>query len=122
MNRSPIIPFVMIMVFGIVLVFGLSLKGLGDAKEMAKEAENGGSEESSEQASASPEEIYQQNCISCHGENYEGGMGPALTGVADKYSAEEIKDIIQNGTSNGMPGGLVAEENLDGMVEWLSGL
>lgn len=32
MNRNPLIPFFIIMAFGIVLTFVLSFKGLGDAK------------------------------------------------------------------------------------------
>ena len=45
MKRNPVIPFVIIMVFGIGLMFLLSFKGLGDAKEIAKEKENGGKTE-----------------------------------------------------------------------------
>jgi cytochrome c550 len=41
MNRNPLIPFFIIMAFGIVLTFVLSFKGLGDAKEMAKEKKGG---------------------------------------------------------------------------------
>lgn len=37
MNRNPIIPFLLIMVFGIGLVFFLSLKGLNDSEQAAKE-------------------------------------------------------------------------------------
>ena len=119
MNRSPIGPYIMIMVFGIVLVFGLSLKGLSDADEKA----NGGKEEDTEVVVSSTEEMYTEyTCISCHGENYEGGMAPALKGVGKKLSEDEIKEIIQNGTDGGMPGGLVPEENLDEMAKWLAGL
>ena len=33
MNRNPVMPFIIIMVFGIGLMFLLSFKGLGDAKK-----------------------------------------------------------------------------------------
>jgi cytochrome c550 len=121
MKRSAIVPFVAIMVFGIVLMFALSFKGLGDAKQVADEKKNGGKEEKTEQTAGKPEDIYKASCISCHGENYEGGMGPALTGVGDKKSADEIKDILKNG-KGAMPGGLVPDDKLDDMTKWLSEL
>ena len=48
-------------------------------------------------------------------------MGPALTGVGDRRSADEIKDIIING-KNSMPGGLVKEDQAENMVKFLQGL
>ncbi|RIW37569.1 cytochrome c [Bacillus salacetis] len=128
MNRNPIIPFILIMVFGIGLVFFMSLEGMNNSKEMAEEhgeqgaegeAEGGGTAEGGE---FDPEGHYQQACISCHGENYEGGVGPALTGVGDRYSKEEIVEILQNGKGGGMPAGLVPPENQDAMAEWLMSL
>ena len=121
MKRNPVIPFVIIMVFGIGLMFLLSFKGLGDAKQIAKDQENAGKTEETANASAKPEDIYKQNCISCHGDAYQGGVGPALKGVGDRRSADEIKNIIMNG-KNTMPGGLVKEDQADGMVKFLQGL
>ncbi|USK69240.1 cytochrome c550 [Peribacillus asahii] len=122
MKRNPVVPFIVIMVFGIGLMFMLSFKGLSDSKQMAKEQENGGkTEESTENAAATPEDIYKQNCISCHGDAYQGGVGPALTGVGDRLSADEIKNTLTNG-KGAMPPGLVQEDQLDGMTEFLQGL
>ncbi len=117
MNRNPLIPFLLIAVLGIGLMFLLSFKGIGDHEELA----SGGEEEpkTEDVANATPEEIYQQNCISCHGENYEGGAGPALTGVGEKLGVDEIKTTIQQGRGI-MPGGLVPDEKLDEMAEWVS--
>ena len=53
MNRNPIIPFVLIMVFGVVAMFLVSFKGLGDMEELAKEQEGGGAE-TEETAAATP--------------------------------------------------------------------
>ena len=44
MNRNPVIPYILIFVFGIGLMFLLSFKGLGDMDELAKEKEGGGTE------------------------------------------------------------------------------
>ncbi|MEW5551907.1 cytochrome c550 [Peribacillus frigoritolerans] len=121
MNRNPVMPFIIIMVFGIGLMFLLSFKGLGDAKDLAKEKEGGEKTEETESASASPEDIYKQNCISCHGDAYQGGVGPALKGVGDRLSVDEVKDVITNGRGS-MPPGLVEEQNIDAMAEYIHGL
>ncbi|SIQ26837.1 cytochrome c550 [Peribacillus simplex] len=121
MNRNAVMPFIIIMVFGIGLMFLLSFKGLGDAKDLAKEKEGGEKTEETENASASPEDIYKQNCISCHGDAYQGGVGPALKGVGDRLSVDEVKEVITNGRG-AMPPGLVEEQNIDAMAEYIHGL
>ncbi|WP_144526684.1 cytochrome c550 [Peribacillus simplex] len=121
MNRNPVMPFIIIMVFGIGLMFLLSFKGLGDAKDLAKEKEGGEKTEETENASASPEDIYKQTCISCHGDAYQGGVGPALKGVGDRLSVDEVKNVITNGRG-AMPPGLVEEQNIDAMAEYIHGL
>ncbi|WP_210365963.1 cytochrome c550 [Bacillus sp. REN3] len=117
MNRNPIIPFVLIMVMGIGLMFLLSFKGLGDAKQLADEKKGGG-EKTEETAKANPEEFYQQTCAGCHGNQYEGVSGPALKKVGGKYSKDEIKDILINGKGS-MPPGLASGKEEE-MAEWLS--
>ena len=121
MKRNPVMPFIIIMVFGIGLMFLLSFKGLGDAKDLAKEKEGGEKTEETESASASPEDIYKQNCISCHGNAYQGGVGPALKGVGDRLSVDEVKNVITNGRG-AMPPGLVEEQNIDAMAKYIHGL
>lgn len=118
MNRNPIVPFVVIMVFGIALMFGLSFKGLGDAKDSAKEKAGGGAK--TETASATkPEDIYKSTCITCHGDQYQGVVGPSLKGVGSKLSKDQIKTIITKGRGN-MPPNLVSEDKADAMAEWVS--
>jgi cytochrome c550 len=117
MNRNPVIPYILIFVFGIGLMFLLSFKGLGDMDELAKEKE-GGAE--TEQVVREPEAIA-KSCVSCHGDAYQGGMGPALVGVGDRLSKDEIKEIVVNGKGN-MPGGMVKPEEADAMADWLADL
>jgi cytochrome c550 len=120
MNRSPIIPFVIIMVVGVVVMFLISFKGIGDSKDLAAEL-NGSNEKQTETADANPEDIYNKTCIGCHGEQYQGGAGPGLVGVSDRLSKEEIEDIVVNG-KNAMPKGLVPADQAGEMADWLSGL
>lgn len=119
MNRNPLIPFVLIMVFGIGLTIALSFKGLGDAKDLAEEKKGGTKTEQT--AAANPEDVYKQTCSGCHGVNYEGGVGPALKGVGDRLSVDQIKDVLQNGRGN-MPPGLVPADKAEEMAKWLSEL
>ena len=117
MNRNPIIPFVLIMVFGIGLIFFLSFIGLDNRKEIAQ-----GDQEGTDNAllELSPEQLYQEaGCITCHGTNYSDGSAPSLIGLSEKYSADDIKEILTNGLPGGMPAGLVPNEKLDEMAEWL---
>lgn len=121
MNRNPLIPFLLIAVFGLGLMFFLSLEGIDNAEEMAAEeeqTEEGGGETASG-GEFDPEAHYQASCIGCHGSSYEGGAGPALTGVGDKLSQEEIADVLVNGRG-AMPPGLVPQENAEAMAAWLA--
>lgn len=119
MNRNPIIPFVLIMVIGVVAMFLMSFKGLGVMDEIAAEKENGGAK-TEESASATPEELYQQKgCAGCHGGDYSGGVGPSLKGLP--ISEDEIAEILKNGTQGGMPGGLVPGQEA-AMAEWIKSL
>ena len=70
---------------------------------------------------ANPEDIYKKSCVSCHGDQYQGGVGPALKGVGEKLSTDEIADIVVNG-KNSMPPGLVPADKAGEMAEWLAGL
>ncbi|MBN8250442.1 cytochrome c [Priestia flexa] len=116
MNRNPLIPFLLIALIGIGLMVTFSFNGLNNAEEIAAEKEGGGEED---QASAKPEDLYQQNCIGCHGDQYQGGVGPALKGAGDKLSEEEIADILVNGKGS-MPPGLISAEKAPEMAKWVS--
>jgi len=116
MKRNALIPYFLIMVFGVCLMVALSF--IDNGTETAKE---------DEAVVKTPEEIAAQYCMGCHGSNLEGSPNgtPALKGVGDRLSAEEIKDVLVNGRQGDigvMPGGLVPQESLDAMVEWLTQL
>ncbi|RDI43989.1 cytochrome c550 [Falsibacillus pallidus] len=119
MNRNPVVPFILIMVFGIGLIFFLSVKGLGDSDEVAKEKKGGEKTEQASSGEFDPKAYFQKTCASCHGQNYEGGFGPSLKGVGEKKSKAEIKKIITQGQGK-MPPGLVQPENADQMAAWVS--
>lgn len=70
---------------------------------------------------AEEERLFKQvdrSCIGCHGGNWEGAAGPSFFNLSQKYSKEEILDIIMNGTEI-MPGGLLSEEDSKALADYL---
>ncbi|WP_453993534.1 cytochrome c551 [Bacillus nitroreducens] len=101
---------------GTSLVFALAACGgddnTGDAPA-GDDGDNGGA------AVANAEEIYQQNCAACHGQDLSGGAGPDLTKIGSKFSSDEIADIIEHGQGAMRPGIIEGEEK-DAVASWLS--
>jgi cytochrome c oxidase cbb3-type subunit 3 len=67
-----------------------------------KEVASGMSETKDEKGAT----IYASDCAMCHGEKFEGGIGPSLAGPKFLYGntlADHIR-VIADGTPNGMPG------------------
>ncbi|WP_059171164.1 cytochrome c550 [Bacillus sp. FJAT-27445] len=117
MNRNPIVPFILIMVMGIGLMFLLSFKGLGDMKEVAKGDKEGGEKT---EVAAKPEDLYKdKGCIACHGDQLQGGGGPKLSDVGARLDESQIKDIILNGKGT-MPPGLAKGAEADALAKWLA--
>lgn len=123
MSKNPIVPFLLIFGLGIGLIFFMSLYGLDQKEEITKDAEGDTEEVATDTAEFDPD-VEIGKCISCHGGELEGGMGgaaPALAGTA--LSKDELVDIVQNGvTGTAMPGGLVAEDHLDQMADYILSL
>lgn len=115
MGKNPIVPFLLIFSLGIGLIFFMSLYGLDQKEEIAK-GENGDTEEVADVAEFDAE-VAQGKCITCHGDNLDNGGAPSL--VNTDLSKDELVDIIQNGTDNGMPGGLIPDDQLDDMADYI---
>lgn len=108
----------LLVAFGLILVLTACGGGDGEAPSGEGEGENATTEETGGESSSlasQGEAAYQKSCISCHGANLEGGMGPALKGL--NLSKEEIVDIIKNGKGS-MPGNL-APGNEEAIAEYL---
>lgn len=100
-------------------------EGEADNTENAEETESsddGEEEEDGESASVEAgEEVFQNNCASCHGQDLSGAAGPNLTEVGSNYSQDEITDIVENGTDGGMPAFPdLDDDDLNELTKWLS--
>ena len=93
--------------------------GGGDNAAPAQDSGTAGSTDGATASTADVEKLYQQSCQSCHGANLEGGFGPTLAQVGNKYSAEEIENIILNGQGN-MKGGFLKGEEATAVANWLA--
>lgn len=101
----------MAFIMGTGLAIGLAACGGG--------GDNNNDEGGGETTSAGAEQIYAQNCSSCHGENLEGSNGPKLDNVGSRLSKDEILDMIKNGGS-GMPPNIISGDDADQVADWLA--
>lgn len=67
--------------------------------------------------------IVESQCIGCHASDLNGASGPALLGIGNRLSSEEIAEIITHGKNNGsMPAfeGTLSTDEINQLAEWLS--
>jgi cytochrome c550 len=120
MSKNPVIPYILIFALGLGLIFFMSLYGLEQKEEIAGQDEEGNTEEVASSAEFDAEAVTQGKCIGCHGGDLTGGMGPGLVGTT--LSADDIKDIIQNGKGMMPPQGITDAAELDAMAEYILSL
>lgn len=117
--------WLMAVLLGSVLVLGACGSG-DDAQDDTSVDEGTGTEEATDEGAAggsvdasAAEELYKQNCASCHAQDLSGGVGPELTTIGSKMSAEEIEKIIVDGKGS-MPPGLLTGDDAKLVAEWLA--
>ncbi|MBM7569639.1 cytochrome c550 [Aquibacillus albus] len=121
MKRNPVIPYAIIAVLGILAMIILAVVGLDQQEKIELAHENGG-----EQTDAEPREpeAIAQSCIGCHGTDLAGGgSAPSLQDVGNKYTQEEILDIIKNGIpGTSMPSMVptISNEEAEVLASWLA--
>jgi cytochrome c oxidase cbb3-type subunit III len=71
-------------------------------------------------------EEFGKRCVSCHGQNAKGGIGPDLTRKGFKYgrSAPEVTRSITEGRPGGMPPfkNELPPDKIDGLVQYVLSL
>ncbi|WP_010269286.1 c-type cytochrome [Paenibacillus senegalensis] len=68
------------------------------------------------------ESIYKASCLSCHGVDLEGGVGPALNSIGSELDRREIHNVIMNGQGNMMPAfrSSLSDEEISNLAGWLA--
>lgn len=118
--KNPVIPYALIAGLGIFAVILVSVLGVNQRNDIQQAEEGEPTEEVQEgETSDDPEALFENNCASCHGDDLSGGMGPDLTQIGNKHSADEIKEIILQGQGN-MPAIDVEDEQAEALADWLS--
>ncbi|HJH10238.1 MAG TPA: c-type cytochrome [Metalysinibacillus jejuensis] len=104
-------------------VFGsaLFLAACGGGDDAAKDKDTTATDGGNTTEVAAGEAIAKQKCISCHGGDLKGqGSTPSLIGTGK--SADELQDIIENGSPDfpGMPPGLIKGDDAKEVATWLA--
>ncbi|MDD9272300.1 c-type cytochrome [Paenibacillus sp. GCM10023248] len=70
---------------------------------------------------ADAQTVFKANCVSCHGGNLEGAVGPNLQKVGGKLSKDQITGIITNG-KGAMPSfkGRLSDDEISAVATWLA--
>lgn len=108
----------MALLFGTALILGAC--GGDETAEPEPAEETPEEAPAEEESSVDAEQIVNQNCISCHGENLEGqGNFPALNDVGSRLSEDEILTVILEGRG-AMPEGIIQGEEAEAVAAWLA--
>ncbi|GAB6992621.1 c-type cytochrome [Paenibacillus pini] len=72
-------------------------------------------------AAAAEATVKAQGCLSCHGDQLQGSVGPNLQKIGSQLSAEEIYTIITKG-KGGMPSfkDKLKSEEIANVAQWLA--
>lgn len=122
MKRNPVVPYGIIAVVGILAIIIVAYMGVGQREDILAEQEGGAETEQAVEGgetAAEPDALYEANCSSCHGADLSGGMGPALTGLGSNMTAEEVSNIIQNGTGAMPAQSQLSPEEATAIADWL---
>lgn len=105
----------MALLFGTALILGAC--GGNDTAEPETPPEE---TTTNEDSAVDAEQIVNQRCITCHGENLEGqGNFPALNDVGSRLSEEEILTVILEG-KGAMPAKIIEGEEAEAVAAWLA--
>jgi mono/diheme cytochrome c family protein len=109
------------MVTGFNIVLAVCLVFLLFVYEGPKKSQPGSAKgtETASVSAGNAEDLVEKSCITCHGDQLQGGAGPALSKIGANYNQSEIENIIKNG-KNGMPGGIISGDDVAVVAKWLS--
>ncbi|NEW07198.1 cytochrome c [Paenibacillus sp. SYP-B3998] len=105
------------------LLLAVSLSGCGKSKSTPPPAASATPAATSSGAASKvdAQALFKANCVSCHGVNLEGSVGPNLQKVGGKLSKDQITAILNNG-KGAMPSfkGRLSDDEINSLAAWLS--
>lgn len=108
-----------IVLLAVLLTFSLSACGTSTKapEQGGGTPPQGGAPTTTVDASA----VFTANCVSCHGNNLEGSVGPNLQKVGAEYSKDQIDAIVTNGRG-GMPSfkDKLTKDEITSVADWLA--
>jgi len=114
--------WLMAVIFATMLVLAACGGGANDGNNDNGAADNNAADNNNSEETADSgdgEEVYKENCASCHGDDLSGNVGPALDNVGSDHSVDDIKQVIEDGQGS-MPAGIVSGDDEDAVAEWLA--
>lgn len=65
--------------------------------------------------------LYKQHCLTCHGADLGGKIGPNLRGIGSRYTRQELSQVISKGRG-GMPGFAkqLSAEEIQALSAWVA--
>lgn len=98
----------------------LALAACGSDEAEEKPANDSGSSSETTTADAGDAaKLYENKCSQCHGQNLEGGVGPALDKAGSSMSQADIEEIIKSGVGI-MPANTLKGEDATAVAAWLA--
>ncbi|TBL72716.1 c-type cytochrome [Paenibacillus thalictri] len=110
---------------GLTLLLAVSLSACGKstapAPTPAPANQGSGTAAGGTSSSVDAQAVFKQNCISCHGSNLEGGVGPNLQKIGGKYSKDQISTLVNSG-KGAMPSfkGRLSDSEIGALADWLA--
>ncbi|MED0707290.1 c-type cytochrome [Aneurinibacillus aneurinilyticus] len=106
----------------LTLAVGLAACGGGDKPSSAPADQNQNQSAATGAGGDDAMKIMQGKCISCHGQNLKGGVGPELEKVGGRLDKAGIVKVIKEGRpGTAMPGGLLNnDEDIEKVATYLA--
>ncbi|TMV45125.1 cytochrome c [Paenibacillus mesophilus] len=105
------------------LLMAAILTGCGAKNGSSGSQDAAGAGKAASAPGGSAEALYKKQCLSCHGDQLQGRIGPStnLTKVGGKLSRDQLVTQIAKG-GNGMPGfkGTLNDTEIGTLADWLA--
>lgn len=124
--EKPIIWILLVLIVPAIVLANNAFSGTKESSKSSSTSQTTSQTDSSStkttDSSFDPQAFYKQTCIGCHGDQYQGVVGPTLKNLDKKYKLADVENILKNGKSGGMPSGLVKDQDIPKMANWVLSL